>query len=92
MRKYLPQKGKVHENNLCHMALIFAELSRFWLIFSKDLHCRHVKNDKLLDWTKLKAFSYNKIDVAQQIKSIFGRLVNIVDKGETSANYCCLEE
>ena len=43
-----------------------------------------IPNDKILDLTKLKAFAYNKIKVIQRLKFAFGRVENIVEKGENA--------
>ena len=43
-------------------------------------------NDKVLDWSKLKALAYNKISVTQKLKIVFGRVESIAGKGE-SAGY-----
>ena len=43
-------------------------------------------NDKFLDWSKLKAFVDDKIDVTENLKSVLGRVENIVGKG-TNAGY-----
>ena len=37
-------------------------------------------NDKILDWSKSKAFADNKINVNKQLKFGFGRVENIVKK------------
>ena len=41
-------------------------------------------NDKILDWSKSKAFADNKINVNKQLKFGFGRVENIVIKGENA--------
>ena len=41
-------------------------------------------NDKILDMTKLKAFSNNKLDVGKMTISLFDRVENIVGKGENA--------
>ena len=41
-------------------------------------------NDKILDWSKLKAFAYNKIEVPTTMIFVFDRLENIVEKGENA--------
>ena len=43
-------------------------------------------NDKILDWSKLKAFADDKINVNQKLKSDTGRVENIVKKGENAGN------
>ena len=40
--------------------------------------------DKILDWTKLKAFADDKINVTEKLKSVLGRVENIVGKGENA--------
>ena len=39
-------------------------------------------NDKNLHWSKFKAFAVNKINVIVKLKSILGRVENIVGKEE----------
>ena len=39
-------------------------------------------NDKILDWSKLKAFADDKINVSENLKFVLGRVENIVGKGE----------
>ena len=41
-------------------------------------------NDKILDWFKLKTFVDNKINVTEKLKFVFGRVENIVGKGENA--------
>ena len=41
-------------------------------------------NDKFLDWSKLKAFAYSKINVNDKLKFGLGRVENIVGKGENA--------
>ena len=38
-------------------------------------------NDKILDWSKFKAFADDKINVNEQLKSGLGRVENILGKG-----------
>ena len=40
--------------------------------------------DKILDWSKLKAFADDKINAAEKLKFVFGRVENIVRKGENA--------
>ena len=42
------------------------------------------KNDKILDWSKLKAFTDNKINVTKILKFVLGRVENILGKGENA--------
>ena len=41
-------------------------------------------NNKILDQSKLKGFADNKINMAQKLKFVFGRVENIVGKGENA--------
>ena len=41
-------------------------------------------NDNILDWSKLKAFQDDKINVNQKLKFDFGRIENIVRKEENA--------
>ena len=41
-------------------------------------------NNKILDWSKLKAFADDKIDVTEKFKFVLGRVGNIVGKGENA--------
>ena len=43
-----------------------------------------VPNIKILDWSKLKAFADNKIDVTKKLKFALGMVENIVGKGENA--------
>ena len=39
-------------------------------------------SDKILDWSKLKTFADNKINVTEKLKFHLGRVENIVRKGK----------
>ena len=41
---------------------------------------KSLPKNKILDWSKLKAFADNKINVTQELKFISGRVENIVGK------------
>ena len=43
-------------------------------------------NNKILDWTKLKAFAEMKLNVAKMMISLFDRVVNIVVKEKNAGN------
>ena len=43
-----------------------------------------VPNNKILDWSKLIAFAYDKVNVTEKQKFFSGWLENIVGKGENS--------
>ena len=42
-------------------------------------------DDKTLDWSKLKAFADDKLNVTQNIKVVFHRIDNIVGKEDNAA-------
>ena len=41
-------------------------------------------NDKILDWSKLKALADDKINVTEKLKFVLRRVENIVGKGENA--------
>ena len=41
-------------------------------------------NDKILDWSKLKAFADYKINVAEKLKAVLEQVENITGKGENA--------
>ena len=43
--------------------------------------------DKILDWSKLKAFADEKISMTEKVKIVLGWVENIVGKGENAGNY-----
>ena len=43
-----------------------------------------ISNNKILDWSKLKAFADNKINVKGKLKFGWGRIENIVGTGENA--------
>ena len=45
-----------------------------------------ILNNKILDWSKLKAFAGDKIKVLKMMIFLFDRVVNIVGKGENAGN------
>ena len=42
-------------------------------------------NDKVLDWSQLKAFANDNLNVYQKLKFAFERIENIVRKGENAS-------
>ena len=51
---------------------------------SRSKSSNSLPNDKILDWSKLKAFADNKINLNKKSKLVFGRVKNIVEKGENA--------
>ena len=47
---------------------------------------KSLSNDKISDWSKLKAFADDKIDVPKKLKFVLGRVENIEGKGENAGN------
>ena len=45
---------------------------------------KSLPNDKILDWSKLKAFADKKIKVLKKMISVFDRVENIVGKEENA--------
>ena len=45
-------------------------------------HINLFPNDKILDVTKIKAFAYDKLNIATMMISLFHRVENTVGKGE----------
>ena len=43
-------------------------------------------NDNFLDWSKLKVFANDKINVTEKLKLVLGRVENLVGKGENAGN------
>ena len=43
-----------------------------------------ISNDKYLDWSKLKAFADDEINMTQKLNFVFARVENIVGKGENA--------
>ena len=43
-----------------------------------------VLNDKYLDWSKLKTFADDKIDLAQKLEFVYGRVESIVEQVENA--------
>ena len=41
-------------------------------------------DDKVLDWSNLKAFADDKINETEKLKFVMGRIENIVGKGENA--------
>ena len=53
----------------------------------KDLYfLNSLPNDKILDWSKMKAFADDNINVKEKFKFGLGRVENIVGKGENAGN------
>ena len=50
----------------------------------RDSHFISLPNDKILEWSKLKAFVDDKINVSEKLKFGLGRAENIVGKGENA--------
>ena len=49
-----------------------------------DIMVYSLPNDKFLDWSKLKAFADDKLNLAEKLKFVLERVENIVRKGENA--------
>ena len=52
----------------------------WWRVYQMIINS--LPNDKILDWSKFKAFADNKINVTEKLEFVSERIVNIVKKGE----------
>ena len=50
-----------------------------------DLFFNPLQDDKITDWSKLKAFADDKLNVTQNNKVVFHRIENIVGKEENAS-------
>ena len=56
-------------------------------IFSFSDSFNFLPNNKILDWTKFKAFADNKINVTKNFRFAFDRVENWGGKGENAGNH-----
>ena len=49
-----------------------------------EMNFNALPNDKILDWSKLKAFADDKINVTEKLKFLLEMVENIVQKGENA--------
>ena len=68
---------------LFHQILFYAILKYFSFV-SFILKFSPLPNDKICDWSKLKAFVDDKINVNEKFQFIQGRVEDIVGKGENA--------
>ena len=74
-------------------SFFFSFLSLFNSAFSskispkiyKSLQFNSLPNNKILDWSKLKAFADNKVNLNEKLKLVLGRIENM-GKGENAGN------
>ena len=57
---------------MCFTATLYEK----WLIL--------LRNDKVLNWSKFKAFADSKSNLTKKFKLVLGKVVNIVGKGENA--------
>ena len=61
--------------------------SPFLTMFSKAFFLRVLNplpNNKILDWSKLQAYTDDKMNVTEKVKYVLGRAENIVGNGENA--------
>ena len=56
------------------------------VFFSAIISLNTLPNNKILDWSKSKAFADYKINVIKRLKFVLGMEENIVGKGENAGN------
>ena len=66
--------------------LIDAEYTSTSFCESTGERINSLPNDKILDWSKLKAFADDTIKVTKNLKFVLGWIENIVVKGENAGN------
>ena len=54
------------------------------MLSKEDWLVNSLPNDKILDWSKFKAFADNKRKLAKMMVFVFDRVENIVGKGENA--------
>ena len=54
------------------------------ILFVNQDNFNSLPNERILDWSKLKAFADDKINVTEKLKFVLGRVENIVGKGENA--------
>ena len=87
-------KGKMPAFNIFSFSIMFSKILSFsteveWfiiLLLQNNPVFNSLPKDKILDWSKLKAFADKKINVAKKLKIVLGRVENIVGKGENAGN------
>ena len=47
----------------------------------------YLPNNKIVDWSNLKAFADDKICVTEKLKFVLGRVENIMEKGENAGSH-----
>ena len=59
--------------------------TQHFLLFSTSL-INTLPHNKILDWSKLKAFADDKLNATEKLKFVLGRVENIVGKGENAGH------
>ena len=60
------------------------QIDHFFFLQYSQRFFNSLPNDKFLDWSKLKAFSDNKINVIVKLKFVLQRIENLVGKRENA--------
>ena len=58
---------------------------RFLLVSANSLNVNQ-PDDKISDWSELKAFADDKFNITQMLISVFARVENVVGRGENAGN------
>ena len=56
----------------------------YFVYWITGMYINSLPNEKFLDWSKLKGFADNKINVTEKLNFELGRVENIVEKGENA--------
>ena len=80
---------KIRLHVLCYLILIYTDQWK-GTVRSQDLWYGNWVNSstnyKFLDWTKLKAWADDELDIAQMVISVFNRMEHIVRKGQNAGD------
>ena len=72
---------KMNNEDTLHIFLSHHQHSS-WLSSTRTINS--LPNDKILDWSQLKAFADDKLNLAEKFEYVLGRVENIVGKGENA--------
>ena len=78
---WIQRLARKHFDKLICLIFLWMTTTLFQHFFS---YFNSLPNNKILDWSKLKAFSDDKLKVAKIMISVFDGIENIVGKGENS--------
>ena len=71
-------ENSVGKREIVHYELVLTQIFLLLVPFNP------LPNDKILDWSKLKAVAEDNINASEKLKFVFGWVENIVGKGENA--------